>query len=158
MTLPVYLVALPITPFVIGPYIGKSSLQCTLMHWFTLSDHLSECVLRKWLRAYGFEMVKQQIELVSVEKALFGPDSDVPVYVLEKNETLMNQHNNLLDFLYTHRCGLPRPDWIGENYRPHVTVSKERIFVTGSRHVVTSLSLIRRLPDGSKEVIFQLSW
>lgn len=158
MTSAEYLVALPFAPWQIGPYDGSNPLHCTIMHWFSLPPSFQESSLKEELLVFGLELCRANIELVALEPSLFGPDANVPVSVLEKNETLMQQHQYLLHLLRSKRCSLPREDWIGDHYRPHVTVNNKEVFEIGQRHKVTSLALLKRAVDGSKSVIFQMIW
>lgn len=158
MESPEYLVALPFSPLEIGPYTGKSSLHCTLMHWFTLPATLTEAALKEELRRICFDLCAENIELVSMETALFGPNGDVPVSVLEKNKILDRYHHRLLEYLRSKQCGLPREDWIGFKYRAHVTASNDKVFAIGQRHKVSRLVLLKRTAAGEKSVILQMLW
>jgi hypothetical protein len=152
-----YLVAIPFSPWEIGLHVGKG-LHCTLLHWFTLSKFLTEKHLKTELRLIGLDFAIQHIELVSSQRALFGPNFDVPVSVLEKNEKLDLSHRRLVAFLRTNLCGLPREDWIESCYRAHVSVNHGQVFAVGQRHRVSRLALIRQTVDSKKSVIFQMHW
>ncbi len=153
-----YLVALPVTPFIIGPFTGKSSLHCTLMHWFTLSPVLPEEQLVEFLFIFGLNPVMENIELEADYPDLFGPNSDVPVCVLKRNEALLKAHGILKKFLESQMCVLPRSDWVGDFYRPHVSLSSLSDFDKDLRHKACSLVLIKKDIDDGKSVIFQTDW
>ncbi len=148
-----YLVMLPLHPLEIGPYTGKTVPHCTLMHWFTLSKCLGEVGLKNWLAELKFDSVASKIELVLSRIELFGPDTDVPVYVVEANPILHMMHRKIASFLTAEACILARTDWIGENYRPHVTILPGQSFTIGSMYTVGQLALIRRCKGQCKEVI-----
>lgn len=152
-----YLVALPITPVVVGPFTGKSSLHCTLIHWFELTHFFDESKLRQWFVTFALDLIATKIELVSSHEALFGPKGDVPVFVLEQNPALLVKHRVLKNYLESHGCGMPRSDWIGDGYVPHVSIVEGAAFTAGSRHLVTSVMLLRQSANGEKSVILQLS-
>lgn len=152
-----YLVAIPFSPWELGPHLGKG-LHCTLLHWFTLSDFLTEKHVKAELRLIGSDFSMKHVELVSSHRELFGPNFDVPVSVLEKNEHLDLAHRRLVAFLRTNRCGLPREDWIENCYRAHVSVNRGQVFEIGQRHRVSRLALIKQTVDLKKSVIFQMHW
>jgi len=148
-----YIVVLPISPFKIGPYTGKSSLHCTLFHWFRLSSHMSESDMLPVLQQLRTMLCLNETVLVSRAPALYGPNSDIPVHVLEYNPTLHHAHQHLLEYLRHQECELPREDWIGECYSPHVTSSNGKVFATGTRHIVSSVAMLCKDEDGKKLVV-----
>ena len=152
----VYIVTLPVEPLLPGAQFLPNEqlpLHCTLMHWFNLGPDLTVSDLGIELGRWKHECRAGHIELVSKKPALFGPQSDTPVHVLEPTRALDSLHNWLLIFLIRKRCEFKRLYWVGAGYRAHVSTVNGQQFVPGSRHKATSLALIRRKDDNSKEVV-----
>lgn len=154
--MPEYLIVLPIDPMPEGTSYrcGESlPLHCTVMHWFKRDvgcdkDRFHNDIL-------FITNTSQTIELISEVSALFGPASDVPVYVLQRNVDLLLLHTRLFKFLAEVHSLPDRLDWIGAGYRPHVTTCNGRSFTPGTTHKAESLVLIERKDDGTKVVVVE---
>lgn len=149
-----YIVVLPISSLEIGNYLENTGLHCTLMHWFALSPSLSEIDVMGAIAQLRPSDGSDGIDLYAEQHGLFGPNGDVPVSILAENAVLHRMHNDLRRFLGGHQCKLARNDWIGANYRPHVTTIPGKEFAVGAFHRATQLALIRRnIGNKYKEVI-----
>lgn len=160
-----YLIVLPIEsmPLHTGYEQGKSlPLHCTLMHWFSLDMRYS--------RARLWEEVQQvcaqhmyvtgcpgRIELVSEACDLFGPNNDVPVHTLRRNDVLLTLHTRLLMLLTLAYSWPPALHWVGAGYRPHVSTVEGRSFPPGTKHIATRLALVERTSDRVKRIIGRYS-
>lgn len=150
-----YLVLLPIEAMPRGtPYPQGQSLplRCTLMHWFHLGSALTPGHLYNELMLLASSGAKDHIELVSEKPELFGPNADVPVHVLQRNEELNLLHTQLLKFLAGVDSLPVELRWIGAGYRPHVATCEGRAFLPGTRHRARFLTLIERGEDKNKVV------
>jgi hypothetical protein len=149
-----YLVVLPVEPFTRGrshPTGQSLPLHCTVMHWFRLHPEVSFAALNNKLTVLACWVETGSIELVSQEPALFGPENDVPVHVLERNERLNLLHTELLLFLASIKSAPEQRKWVGAGYRPHVT-STDKAFAPGQKYVSKHLVLVERGGDKNKIV------
>jgi hypothetical protein len=149
-----YIVVLPIDSLEIGNYLENTGLHCTLMHWFALSPSIKEIDVMGAIAQLKPSDGSKGIDLYAEKSGLFGPNSDVSVSILAENAVLHTMHNEFRRFLGGHQCKLARNDWIGANYRPHVTTILGKEFAAGAFHRATQLALIRRnIGKKYKEVI-----
>jgi hypothetical protein len=149
-----YLVLLPVEPFRrFDSYpAGKSlPLHCTVMHWFRIRSAASYVALNKKLALLASKVDAGAIELVSHEPALFGPNNDVPVHVLQRNERLNLLHTEILLFLALIKSVPEERRWVGAGYRHHVT-STDKAFGPGQKYVPKHLVLVERGEDKNKIV------
>lgn len=128
-------------------------LHCTLMHWFSLEDEdFSERKVRGMLEIICARFGKESIELYSQERALFGPNDDVPVSVLARNQDLNFLHTSLLIELAKEHAKLKELRWVGAGYRAHATDVEGRSFPVGASHKSTHLVLMSRGEDKARRV------
>ncbi len=151
-----YLLVLPIeaTPMGVRYPQGESlPLHCTVMPWFRLGQDYSFEELNHDLHRLTIEHREGEIELISRRLEFFGPNVDVPVHMLEKNNELNLIHTELLVLLAHAGCRLTEFRWIGAGYRPHVSNTKSSIFKPGTRHIAHYLTLIERNHAHEKLVV-----
>ena len=58
------------------------------------------------------------------EMALFGPQNDIPVIIVEPCESIQELHGSLLGALAERHIEINGPEFIGQNYIPHISVKK----------------------------------
>lgn len=112
-------------------------LHCTLMHWFRHENPVEKVLLDTY---YLIEKLRP-IEIESDCAALFGPKDDTPVHVLRRCEVLHKLHMDLYERLHRMGAIFTSPQWIGRNYRPHVTTRDGRDFPPGTRHTCQHIIL-----------------
>jgi 2'-5' RNA ligase len=110
-----YLLALQISPFEAGEY-KVLPLHCTLVHRF-LSPHSPEA-----LDVYIKPLIERSLPLTvtSGQVETFGPPP-VTVNVVMPNSEHSKLHTQLVSALTEAQVEFTAPQWIGSNYRPHVT-------------------------------------
>ncbi len=127
-------------------------LHCTVMHWFQLNAESSFAALDYELIFVAACEVGKEIEIVSGQRELFGPNGNIPAHVLQPNVKLVLLHNHLFRFL-AKNDSLPKEfRWIGAGYRPHVTNSGNRSLRSGTRYAAKHLTLIERDMSKAKVV------
>lgn len=149
-----YLILLPVEPlrrFDSYPAGQSLPLHCTVMHWFRIRSVASYMALNKKLELLASGVKPGAIELVSHEPALFGPNNDVPVHVLQRNERLNLLHTEILLFLALIKSVPEERRWVGAGYRPHVT-NTDKAFEPGQKYVPKHLVLVERSEDKNKIV------
>lgn len=151
-----YVVVLPISSLELGIYHEKTGLHCTLMHWFSISESIIETDVMEAVASLKPSDGSKGIDLYAKQFGLFGPNDDVPVHILQENAVLHTIHNDFLRFLRGSHCTLPRNDWIGAHYRPHVTLVPGKKFAIGSFFRATQLALIRRSGNKQKKEVIHL--
>lgn len=150
-----YLLVLPLEPFEIGDSYQPGTelpLHCTVMPWFAIDDVLTFEHLNRRLDSLVSSISCRDLTLKSLRPALFGPNEDIPVHVLENNETLNMVHTRVLLLLGSMDSFPKDLRWVGAGYRPHVT-STHREFRPGSVHAARALAVVRRDASEVKEVV-----
>lgn len=82
-----------------------------------------------------------------VKSEYFGPNKDVHVILLEKNEDLKTIHYALLQILKEGDLRLNDPQYSEDGYLPHSTVQKHRQIKVGDTVSVNNLALIDMFPN-----------
>jgi hypothetical protein len=77
----------------------------------------------------------------------FGPDKEVHVILLEKNEDLKTIHYALLQKLKGGNLRLNDPQYSEDGYLPHSTVQKHRQVKVGDEVSINNLALIDMFPN-----------
>lgn len=148
-----FFLILPIGSCDLGDVYPKGAplpLHCTLMHWFEFKDESGYREMFKDLESFVDDEFRD-IELVSKGPALFGPNNDVSVHVLERTDALHILHNRVFSVL-AKLDALPQElRWIGAGWNPHVT-DCDRVFSPGERHTPNELILVERIDGGDKTI------
>lgn len=137
-----FMIFLPIDPMSVGLEFKSAPLHCTLMPWFQTSASVAEIeqLIRNKCSKY------RSLTLISGEPALFGPENDIPVHVLEPNLDLQTLHLELFDALNANGARfLDR--YAGPCYQMHVSNHKGRVFGPGMRLTVKKAHLIRPVDE-----------
>ncbi|MEK7628243.1 MAG: hypothetical protein AAB421_02370 [Patescibacteria group bacterium] len=139
-----YLLALEIEPVNVGTGYSSLPLHCTIMHWFLSLKGLNAIVDA----TKDIITMSRPITLVSKRSVLFGPNSDVPVNILARNEARDLLHLKLFRALNGIGVVYTEPGYVGDGYSAHVTTQKGGAFAPGTSHVAKSVYLVEALPDG----------
>ncbi len=136
-----FCIALEIDPVRIGDAYSPVPLHCTLMHWFrsTRSAKSVEEMLRFVCSDH------KPIELLSRQHELFGPNKDIPVIVIERNDALYRLHCDLYVMLRAANTEFSELRFVGSKYRPHVTTQKGRAFKPGRRCIADTAYIIQAM-------------
>lgn len=148
-----YLLVLPVDPMRCGDEYASGELiplHCTLMHWFTFRRISAMWLFKQQLQEITNEC--EPFELVSDQPAMLGPDMNVPVHVLERNQSLAVLHTRIFRLLCIMRSEPSELRWVGAGYRPHVTNVGAKRFVPASRHSVDHIALVERNESKIKRV------
>ena len=96
-----------------------------------------------------FEVAREQdsISTKGVGDEYFGPDNEVHVILLEKNEDLKTIHYALLQKLKEGNLRLNDPQYSEDGYLPHSTVQKHRQVEAGGAVSINNLALIDMFPN-----------
>lgn len=82
----------------------------------------------------------------AIDHAYLGPKKGVHVVLLDRTDTLMKLHTDILTTLNRGGLQLNRPDYEGENYLPHSTVYNNHPLKYGAVVRFTALSLVDMFP------------
>ena len=80
-------------------------------------------------------------------EAFFGPDKQTKATLLEKTESLIALHNNVVELLSEGGLRLNNPQFAGEGFVPHATVQKHDRLHEGDRVAFNTLTIIDMFPD-----------
>jgi len=95
------------------------------------------------------ELAQEQISTSTngIKDEYFGPDKEVHVILLEKNEDLKTIHYALLQKLKEGNLRLNDPQYSEDGYLPHSTVQKHRQVKVGDAVSINNLALIDMFPN-----------
>ena len=85
------------------------------------------------------------------EEALFGPNNNILVNILDVNKEIMNLHKNLKELLDSNDTVYDSPQYVGKNYKPHATVQKVDRVHQNEIVRINSLSLVDMEPNKIKD-------
>jgi len=85
------------------------------------------------------------------EEALFGPNNNILVNILDMNKEIMNLHKNLKELLDSNDTVYDSPQYLGKNYKPHATVQKVDRVHQNEIVRINSLSLVDMEPNKIKD-------
>ncbi|HWB33700.1 MAG TPA: hypothetical protein VG753_00020 [Candidatus Paceibacterota bacterium] len=155
-----YMFVLPVERMEMDQVFDSFPLHCTLVPWFYL-HHTPTQIL------YGIMPVTggmKPLTLTSEAEALFGPHKDISVHVLEPNPALIVLHTVVCDRLRTIGASFLGAEYMGANYRPHVTTRTDgRSFPPPSQLVVNEICLLEQITapetkQKQKKVVAKISF
>lgn len=119
-----FLVAFEVEPVVMGRVYETLPLHCTLMHWFrTKLDHHA---IKHVVGLVCYTNGPLFLHAGGIEN--FGPQKTIPVSVIRETRDLMALHTKIHQVLLDLSVTFVEPQYVGEGYRPHVTVTDGRFF------------------------------
>lgn len=150
-----FLVALPIDEMQNGSIYAQNDplpLHCTLMQWFELGGEFAERRISDQIEMICASFGKEKLAVVARERALFGPNDDMPVSVLARGDDLNFLHTSLLLGLAMEHAVFKELRWVGAGYRAHVADVSGRSLALGSTHACDHMALISREENKTKKV------
>lgn len=133
-----FLVVLEVDPIGLHHMYSHLPHHCTIMHWFRTGASVEQTV-----EAIAPVLAKTPaVELRAGEPALFGPNHDVPVHLIEPSKILHELHLRVLSTLSGVEIVHTEPSYTAAGFHPHVTTQSEGDFPTSSKHVSRHASII----------------
>ena len=86
------------------------------------------------------------------EDEFFGPNKEVHVTTIVKDDRLQLLHLNLVAVLSKAGAIFDEPDYMLENYRAHATVQQTDRLHTGDLVAINNISIIDKLPNGNSNM------
>lgn len=77
----------------------------------------------------------------------FGENKDIHVHLMTKPIHLQELHEDVLEILSKNSVVFNNPEYTGDGFKPHVTVSKNSTFNIGDSVAVDSITLIDMFPN-----------
>ena len=117
-------------------------LHVTLLPNFTLRKSLEELeskIEEVALNTPSFEIEPQ-------DRAVFGPNQDVPVMLIKPSDDLIGLHNNLIKVLDEVVATYDTPQYIADGYRPHATIQENGQVKVVQTYKVDNISLVDMFP------------
>lgn len=133
-------------------FLNGTPLHVTVQPWFTIREN-SKQDLKLTLAQYA--ATQFPFTITGGERALFGPDDDLPVTKVGEGATqLAALHLATLE-LIKKMGGVVESRWIEDKYVPHVSdrYQEGRSLQPEESVVIRALQLVRRDPTGGKRVI-----
>jgi len=95
------------------------------------------------------------LEVLGAERALFGPNDDVPVrrvHVLGSGATLITMHAVLGEIINRHDGQVRNPEWAYENFNPHVTYVDDEALFEYQYVALNTVELVEKQSTGAKMI------
>lgn len=89
-----------------------------------------------------------RFKINTLNDELFGPDKNIPVTRLGLTKHMLELHNSIISNLVDLGATFKRPYILKENYKPHVTLLKEKRIDNYSIIKINSISLIDKQFEG----------
>jgi 2'-5' RNA ligase len=124
-------------------------LHMTLTRWFDAS-RLSKPELFNELDQVAQSTAPFDVEVGGL--AMFGPDQDVPVNTIVNPGPVKELHMCLLGALRHMGVSFENEQYFGENYRPHITRSKDKASEAGAIHRIGKFSVFRLVANNYCEL------
>lgn len=81
------------------------------------------------------------------EDTFLGPDKDIPVTLVELTQELKAFHNRLLKFLLSNGATFENPQFLDEQYTPHISIYGSRRVELGTLIPINSVSIGSKRTD-----------
>ena len=143
-----YVAVLPLVPLRVGDGFSVSAwpLHVTIVPTFESDLAATEVGERLAEAASG----AQVIDAIVGGDDLFGSRANVPVALIEPSPDLTVLHRRMLARMLAVGAIFDSPDYIGDGYRPHVSVTKRARPGAGDRIQLAQLALVDMQPVGEK--------
>jgi hypothetical protein len=82
------------------------------------------------------------VELVTGADELFGPERDIPVTIFAEEAEIHMVHVNVLDAVLRLGARIESPEYVGDGFRPHITITGRDRVRAGERVRLESMSLL----------------
>lgn len=147
-----YWIALLLDDLPVGAHFTPHRLHITIVPWFVVDGEENHL-----LKSFYSSFANQPTFEVKLDKqAMFGPDHDVPVVLVEPHLQIDALHAKALDLLeaVAARWAVSHPH-SGPDFKAHIRKRPEIPLKIGQVYKISSLSLIRasRRGDEDREVV-----
>lgn len=139
-----YIVVYMLDKPALGERFTKWPLHLTLKPWFQCAGSTEEVINQLGELAKGTKpfMVR------TGKTAMYGPEFDVPVRLVEKTPELAEFHARICYLLTKNKCRSENEEYSRENYSPHITIRGDRHISEGTEVLVSSIDIVENLSDG----------
>jgi 2'-5' RNA ligase len=149
-----YVVVLPLTPMAAGDrFITREwPLHVTLVQVFDAEASFAQV----GLRLAGVAEAASPLTVVAGDDEDFGRSRTIPVTVVEPSVELQSLHEASVTALDEVGPVYENPEYMGEGYRPHVTVKRHERVTAGDVLTLRQIALVDMEPgqrDGGREVL-----
>lgn len=127
-------------------------LHMTLMPWFEFIGIGGEQRLKE-IVAYLASHVTEPLQLLSLHRAWFGPEENVPVHVLERTDRILNLHASLYYALAFYGSVPHEQRWVGTGFRPHVSDHRGEYLAPGHTAHAQRMCLYKRTTERIKILV-----
>lgn len=151
---PRYVVVAPLTPMSVGDrFITREwPLHVTLLQVFA-SDATPAQIGRRLATVAD---AAPSLTVVAGADESFGPSRTIPVTVIEPSAALAALHTACVTAMDELRPVYENPEYMGEGFRPHVTVKRHARITAGEVVELRQIALVDMepgQPDGGREVL-----
>lgn len=134
-----HILAIILEPYEIGQKFEKWPLHITIVPWFPADDTAG---LDKLLTALAAKQRPFSVRIGDVE--YFGVKKDVAVNIVEPTEPLTKLHEQTVTLLDTADMSVHQRDFIGPNYRAHITCQEHAKARKGQEFMVSEFVLVQQ--------------
>lgn len=139
-----YIVVFMLDKPVTGERFTKWPLHITLKPWFQCADSTEKVINQLGELAKNTKSFKVR----TGERAMYGPEFDVPVRLVEKTSELAELHARICYLLTKNKCHSENEEYSRENYSPHITVRGDRNIEEAVDVTMDSFDIVENLDDG----------
>ncbi|MEP6559613.1 MAG: 2'-5' RNA ligase family protein [Nakamurella sp.] len=143
-------VVLPLEPLAVGDGFSLKDwpLHLTVAPTFVIDTELADV-----LTAIGPVLRSQaQLTVHAGPDEGFGHSGKIPVTLIEPSAELRGLHDRLVDGLVVVGATFDDPEFVGQGYRPHVTVTRAARVLLGETLTLRQAALVNMAPAGHRRL------
>jgi hypothetical protein len=124
----------------VGAKFKPSELHVTILPWFALETE--ELPFLNWFYKHFDEV--EAFDAIADRRAMFGPNHDVPVSILEPEAKFLELHKIALSWFGAVGARWAEKDpYVGDDYVPHVSQRRGYVLEDGEKLHIGSLTLFK---------------
>lgn len=124
-------------------------LHVTLLTWFDVPTDFDGFIAA----LSELQHRLQPIRIKGGEKALFGPDENIPVRLIGDVNNLRVIQEKILAVVSSFGCHVWNESFVGAGYRPHVTDTTLKTFDKDETALLTTMNLVKGDTEGERVVV-----
>lgn len=131
--------------------IGKTPVNFSASEWplhiTLLANFQVEDIVSFSRRLEEYSQRHAAFTVRSSGEALFGPQQNVRVSLIEQNKSILTTHNDLLSIATEQGSILDEPKFAGTGYRPHATIQIDNRLHDHEEIKINTFSLVDMFPS-----------
>lgn len=135
-----HLIVIPVKPYEIGVEFEEWPLHITIVPWFPCDDEnkLDTLLLEIASRHKAFEVSPGEV-------TYFGEKKELPINLINDSDNLYKLHRDVFYSLEQNGFPVHQKNYLGPNYKPHVTSQGYKSVRAGEKIIVNRFSLVAQV-------------